>query len=385
MHYLEFISLAIGNHCLIVLKESEDYKSMKAGLGDLIKEVESLKTITVGEHTFAIEYFMGGDWKFLAMATGLDSASSTFACIWCKCPADQRANTIKKWSITDAVSGARTIEENIRLCSSAPSTKRFNVSNLPLFPSIPLTNIIVDNLHLFLRVSDVLIDLLIVELRRLDRVDKVTRISSLEKLAYLAKFQKAVKDIGISGFTFWIGRESKKLKWRTFTGPEKLLLLKKLNLIELFPEAENIQEIQDLWHELLAVNCCLSVRPEHMQPTHAYDFESKARDFVKKFTNIYPSKHVTPYMHTMMNQFMELHGSVLPFTQQGMEKYNDTMTKDYFRATSHRGEQCLIQILQKQNRLELLETKAVKRKKRFDITCSLCKEHGHNRLTCQNS
>ena len=65
-----------------------------------------------------------------------------------------------------------------------------------------MTNIIVDNLHLFLRVSDVLIDLLIVELRRLDRVDKVTRISSLEKLGYLAKFQKAVKDIGISGFTF---------------------------------------------------------------------------------------------------------------------------------------------------------------------------------------
>ena len=82
---------------------------------------------------------------------------------------------------------------------------------------------------------------------------------------------------------------------------------------------------------------------------------------------------------------MELHGSVLPFTQQGMEKYNDTMTKDYFRATSHRGEQCLIQILQKQNRLELLETKPVKRKKKFDITCSLCKGHGHNRLTCKKS
>ena len=136
------------------------------------------------------------------------------------------------------------------------------------------------------------------------------------------------------------------------------------------------------------MNCCLSVRPEQLQPTHAEDFESKAREFVKKFTDIYPSKHVTPYMHTMMNhvsQFMELHGSILPFTQQGMEKYNDTMTKDYFRGTSHCGEQCLIQILQKQNRLELLETKAVKRKKKFDITCSLCKEHGHNRLTCKKS
>ena len=74
---------------------------------------------------------------------------------------------------------------------------------------IPLTNVIVDNLHLFLRVSDVLIDLLIVELRCLDKVDNVTRFSSLEKLAYLAKFEKAIKDIGISGFSFWIGLESK--------------------------------------------------------------------------------------------------------------------------------------------------------------------------------
>ena len=207
---------------------------------------------------------------------------------------------------------------SIRLCSSAPSTKRFNVLNQPLFPSIPLTNVIVDNLHLFLWVSDVLIDLLIVELRRLDKVGKVSQFSSLEKLAYLQKIEKPVKDIGIIGFSFWIGRESKKLKWWTFTGPEKLILLKNLKLAELFPEAEDILEIQDLWHELLAVNCCLSVRPEQLQPTHAEDFERKARE-------LYPSKHVTPYMHTMMNhvsQFMELHGSILPFIQQGMEKYN---------------------------------------------------------------
>ena len=69
--------------------------SMKVGLSDLRNEVESLKSITIREYTFAIEYFMGGDWKFLAMATGLDSASSTFACIWFKCPADQRVNTKK--------------------------------------------------------------------------------------------------------------------------------------------------------------------------------------------------------------------------------------------------------------------------------------------------
>ena len=73
---------------------------------------------------------------------------------------------------------------------------------------------------------------------------------------------------------------------------------------------------------------------------------------------------------------MDLHGSILPFTQHGLEKYNDAMTKDYFRATSHKGEQCLIQVLQKQNRMEYMEAKGIKRAKRHDITCSKCKEGG---------
>ena len=49
-----------------------------------------------------------------------------------------------------------------------------------------------------------------------------------------------------------------------------------------------------------------------------------------------------------VTEFMVTHCSILPFTQRGLEKYNDMMTKYYFRSTSHCGEQCLVQILQKQ-------------------------------------
>jgi len=101
------------------------------------------------------------------------------------------------------------------------------------------------------------------------------------------------------------------------------------------------------------------------------DFEKKTKEFVGHFIDIYPSKHVTPYMHCMMyhvSKFMLLHGSTLVFTQQGLEKYNDIMTKDYFRSANHQNEQCLIQILQKQNRLEHLEA----------IGASLMLGHLHN-------
>ena len=91
-------------------------------------------------------------------------------------------------------------------------------------------------------------------------------------------------------------------------------------------------------------------------------------------------------MHCMMNhvhEFMKAHGSILQFTQQGIEKYNDVMTKDYFRSTSHHKESCLVQILQKQNRVEYLKSMGSDREKR-QAKCRNCHLPGHNKLTCKN-
>ena len=76
---------------------------MKLCLQDIVANVNALSMITVREQAFEIEYYLGGDWKFLAMMTGIDSASSTYACIWCKCPALNRYDTTQKWSIDDIV------------------------------------------------------------------------------------------------------------------------------------------------------------------------------------------------------------------------------------------------------------------------------------------
>ena len=72
---------------------------------------------------------------------------STYACIWCTCPRVDRPDMTKEWSIKDVSKGARTIEENLQI--SHQSRKSFNVSNEPLFPTIPLEKVVIDNLHLF--------------------------------------------------------------------------------------------------------------------------------------------------------------------------------------------------------------------------------------------
>lgn len=111
---------------------------LKMPLADIIKEVEQLQKIEVAGITYELEFFMGGDWKFLAMVTGIDSASCAYSCIWCKCKADERYDADREWSISDPSKGARSTHENITLSPLPCTRKQHNVSRLPLFPTIPL-------------------------------------------------------------------------------------------------------------------------------------------------------------------------------------------------------------------------------------------------------
>ena len=209
----------------------------------------------------------------------------------------------------------------------------------------------------------------------------------MDQLHYIKKYEATIKMLGVSGFAFWIGKESKHLKWRSLTGPEKLLVFNKINISETFPEIPDSTQVHALWKKLLDVNNLLSIRPENISSDAISEFQSESKELVRMFTEIYPAKHVTPYMHCMMQhvgQFMTLSGAILPFTQQGLEKYNDLVTKDYFRSSSHRGQECLTQILQKQNRIEDLESSGAKRKKRFEVTCSQCGSKGHNKTSCRS-
>ena len=109
---------ASGNHCITILKESESYDAMKLGLRDIIQEVESIEQITVCDLTFDVLFYLGGDWKFLAMATGIDAATSTHTCIWCECPAIECHDSKQVWSISDVIIGSSR-------------SKRYNVSHHP--------------------------------------------------------------------------------------------------------------------------------------------------------------------------------------------------------------------------------------------------------------
>ena len=151
---------ADGNHPLAIFKEPEDYESLRKSLSDLLIEISELKTIKVNGESFELEYFLGGGggggYEILAIVTGIDSTSSTYSCVWCKCPASDRFDATMQWSATDPQKGARTVQENNEISALPKTRRKFNISHRPLFQTIPIDHIVIDNLHLFLRVFDTL-------------------------------------------------------------------------------------------------------------------------------------------------------------------------------------------------------------------------------------
>ena len=108
---------AAGNHSIGIFKVCEsDYNALYEALQDII-EASDLKYITINGNKHNIKYFLGGDIKFLALVCGIQSATSTHSCIWCKIPKDERHKMELKWSISDTQYGARTIEEYLTCLS----------------------------------------------------------------------------------------------------------------------------------------------------------------------------------------------------------------------------------------------------------------------------
>ena len=86
-----------GSHPVAIIKTKETFESLSTSLQNIIDEASALDKISINGVTFEIELFLGGDWKFLAMICGLDSATSRYSCIWCTCPKEEQWDMSKKY------------------------------------------------------------------------------------------------------------------------------------------------------------------------------------------------------------------------------------------------------------------------------------------------
>ena len=112
-------------------------------------------------------------------------------------------------------------------------------------------------------------------------------------------------------------------------------------------------------------------------------FATKAKLWLELFLQVYQTKHMTPYMHALvahLPEFLTLHGSIIPFMQQGLERLNDHYTHFYFRGTNHHDYEALKQLLLKKNCIECLSDEGCmwQRKQQVQV-CSCCGKCWHTK------
>jgi len=76
--------LSSGNHSFTILKVHKSDCKLCDAMQYIVIEVCNLKSVTINDKEYKIECFLGGYMKFLAIISGIESATTTYSCIWCK-------------------------------------------------------------------------------------------------------------------------------------------------------------------------------------------------------------------------------------------------------------------------------------------------------------
>jgi hypothetical protein len=178
---------ATGNYTVGLFEiENENHVAVSTCFKELIDEVERVNEICVRDKNLKIVYYYGGDWKMLANSLGIQCANSRYPCVWCKCCKDEFYRLDLTWSIIDPNQGARSHEEQAAILNHPEFKKivNFGYQKEPIFRDIiPISRYMIDMLHLFLRISDTLFNLLVKDCSLADNFD-MSSISKFDVALY---------------------------------------------------------------------------------------------------------------------------------------------------------------------------------------------------------
>lgn len=327
----------------------ECYENIVSALNILILELETLVRTGYQMENMAslpVEVFIVGDMKFLLIALGLDGVAGKYPCMYCCIPKSDLSNIGTDFP-------HRTTQSIVEKSILAKGNKeKFNCGKSPIFSHVPVLDHVVDILHWFLRITDILFVLLVHELVGLDESENPNSKLDLQKCARLQQLENSVKDIGIQNgrsinMHFFSKRGSAEVDWPTMFGKDKLIIFKNLDLSS-FNGLTLSNEKTFLWKQI--VDHYKSLRQtDFWEDRDISQFADEAKHWLSSFISVYPAKHVTPYMHVYATHFAPLlyrHRSLWPYCQEMFEKFNDISTTKYFRCTNHHDRTAYRQLLQ---------------------------------------
>jgi hypothetical protein len=306
---------------------------------------------------------------------GLKAANSNFPCIHCHCHK-------KNLHRMDVVYEKRSFEKQSNILSKTTPTANFHVpliaqnededddfdaededangihdsdlgyKNPPLM-SIPYKDQLSDLLHMKNRITDVLF---VCFLNSLSRLDNHFSTYDPKKHLHLKKFLEEVQTkckmnidpVGVS-------LNGIKNIFKSLTGDQRTLLIKEIKIKSLYGGVlENADRVEWLWSWFYQIMNYLST---HKTPVDPEKLKNRCQTWLKVFIEVYPNKHVTPYMHRFAMHLYEGyidHKDVNLYNLQGFEKTNDILRQRYLRS-SNRRKNYVRQILEKCLRVSHLE------------------------------
>lgn len=154
----EDVNLSVHQlNTVAVVQCDENYDNLRdtcKPLFDQLTEFCNTKSITVDGQIYSLDFFVGGDMKFLQILLGLGGSTGDYACPWCKVHKNDRHDLSKEWDFYHSSNLFRSIEEINSLAGQ--SKNKYGVKHKPLL-SVSVDHFMPDELHLMLRITDVLL------------------------------------------------------------------------------------------------------------------------------------------------------------------------------------------------------------------------------------
>jgi hypothetical protein len=344
-------------YTLGIMKCSESHDDLEANFSPLFGKLNCLqsKGITLNNKHYSIRLFLCSDWKMVKNIKGLGSpATSTYFCIWCHCTKANRHeppnSSTERFNIND-----RRFNHKVGTMSLVAKD---------LMPFISPNFIIIDLLHMLLRISDTLTSVFIA-----DAID-----NSNDEEAAKKSIENEFSRIKIH-FAFRLASDKKcdtDYEYTSLQGRDKLNMMRNFNCYTAFSgkQRDKAKYFNETFRSFVRVYDQLNMSSEELKMnslTHV-DIQSDIDSFMYRF-NLnnnkakpghiskslgFQSSLITPYMHVMFmhaTQQIKMRGELKLFSCQRIERLNQSDNRTYFVGISRRTGQVERDILLKQYRI----------------------------------
>jgi hypothetical protein len=313
-------------HVISIAEGVESYETLEKMFKDInegIKKIEDQEgKIKIDDHTYEIEFFFVADLKFMLLSLGLASANGTHVCPICvECK--HRRHLYKNQTKNRQYKDVTLIE--------------FGQCKLPLI-RLPPENIIIDELHLVLRIGEVLLT------RLVKTAIKFNCISALHM-----EFSRIRQNLCYQP----TNKNRDGIRCSSFKKDEHLRWMAKILPANIFKE----QEVASQWASILDTFLSIYEKLVSDQPNSkevekcAHSFQQQLlRTFIvnQNKTSIFLPNEITPYIHLLVKHsasMVERVGSLKHFSCSSLERRNLLHAVQYFnivQRSKHQMRQLLV-------------------------------------------